>query len=186
MSEKKACEFRDRGIRLQPDCGAGAVSRRDVLLKVGAGLTAVGAAATAVPVLGFVASSFGRSQSAAEWVSLGSLEQFPVDETRLVVYQNPATRPWDGDTAHVPCWVRRIDEQTFQVFAVNCTHLGCPVRWFPGSRLFMCPCHGGAFYADGSHASGPPPRGLFEYQHRVEDGELKVLAGHLPTLAEPL
>jgi Rieske Fe-S protein len=82
--------------------------------------------------------------------------------------------------------VRRIDEERFQVFAINCTHLGCPVRWFPQSRLFMCPCHGGAFYEDGSHASGPPPRGLFEYRHKVEDGNLKVMGGYLATLAEPL
>src|SRR5206468_7045888 len=68
------------------------------------------------------------------------------------------TRPWDGATANIPCWVRRQNGETFQVFAINCTHLGCPVRWFEESHLFMCPCHGGAFYEDGSHASGPPPR----------------------------
>jgi Rieske Fe-S protein len=114
------------------------------------------------------------------------LDRFPEGETRLAVYRNPITKPWDGDTAEVPCWVRRIDSEKFQVFAINCTHLGCPVRWFQESRLFMCPCHGGAFYEDGSHASGPPPRGLFEYQHKIDSGELKVLGGHLPTLAEPL
>ena len=52
---------------------------------------------------------------------------------------------------------------TFQVFAINCAHLGCPVRWFPQSGLFMCPCHGGVYYQDGARASGPPERGLFEY-----------------------
>ncbi len=82
----------------------------------------------------------------------------------------------------MPCWVRRIAGEKFQVFAINCTHLGCPVRWFQQSRLFMCPCHGGVFYEDGSHASGPPPRGLFVYEHKVEDGELKILGGNLPTL----
>ena len=62
-----------------------------------------------------------------------------------------------------PCWVRNIDGNNFQVFAINCAHLGCPVRWFPQSRLFMCPCHGGVYYEDGARASGPPERGLFEY-----------------------
>jgi menaquinol-cytochrome c reductase iron-sulfur subunit len=162
------------------------MSRRGMLLKLGTGMTAAGAALMGIPILGFVFSSFARRQNTDAWVSLGTLEQFPANETRLVVYRNPVTTPWDGDTAHVPCWVRRIEDDKFQVFAVNCTHLGCPVRWFPESRLFMCPCHGGAFYEDGSHASGPPPRGLFEYQHKVEDGHLKVLGGHLPTLGEPL
>jgi menaquinol-cytochrome c reductase iron-sulfur subunit len=160
-------------------------SRRNLLLKVGAGLNGIAAALIGVPLLGYVLSSFTRT-SPDSWISLGPLERFPQGETRLAVYRNPVSKPWDGDTAEVPCWVRRIDSDKFQVFAINCTHLGCPVRWFQESRLFMCPCHGGAFYEDGAHASGPPPRGLFEYQNKVEGGELKVLGGHVPTLAQPL
>ena len=161
------------------------LSRRNLLLKLGAGLNGVAAILMGVPILGFVLSTFAR-RSPQSWISLGALDSFPEGETRLAVYKNPVVKPWDGDTAQAPCWVRRIDGEAFQVFAINCTHLGCPVRWFQESRLFMCPCHGGAFYEDGSHASGPPPRGLFEYQHKIEGGELKVLGGHLPTLAEPL
>ena len=161
------------------------VSRRNLLLKIGAGLNGLAGVLIGVPLLGYVLSSFTR-KSPNSWISLGPLDHFPQGETRLAVYRNPVSKPWDGDTAEVPCWVRRIEGESFQVFAINCTHLGCPVRWFQESRLFMCPCHGGAFYEDGSHASGPPPRGLFEYQHKVESGELKVLGGHLPTLAEPL
>jgi Rieske Fe-S protein len=77
--------------------------------------------------------------------------------------------------------VRRVDDTTFQVFATNCAHLGCPVRWFKQSGLFMCPCHGGAYYADGSRASGPPQRGLFEYPHRIDHGTLQISAGEMPT-----
>lgn len=167
------------------DC-ASRVSRRKAVLGVGVGLSGLGAALMGIPILGFLFSAFSRPKAAQSWISLGPLAQFPPEETRLAVYRNPSTRPWDGETAHVPCWVRRIDNEKFQVFAINCTHLGCPVRWFPESRLFMCPCHGGAFYEDGSHASGPPPRGLFQYQHKVEDGNLMVRGGYLPTLAEPL
>jgi len=161
------------------------MSRRKLLLKVGAGLNGIAAALIGVPLLGYVLSTFTRN-SPKSWISLGRLDRFPQGETRLAVYRNPASKPWDGDTAEVPCWVRRVDSEKCQVFAINCTHLGCPVRWFQESRLFMCPCHGGAFYEDGSHASGPPPRGLFEYQTKIDRGELKVLGGHLPTLAEPL
>ena len=46
------------------------------------------------------------------------------------------------------------------------------MRWFPQSALFLCPCHGGAYYADGSLAAGPPPRGLFEHRYKIEDGTL--------------
>jgi len=164
---------------------AKSVSRRNLLLKIGAGLNAIAGALVGVPLLGYALSSFTRT-SKTSWISLGPLNKFPEGETRLAVYRNPVSQAWDGDTAEIPCWVRRVDSESFQVFAINCTHLGCPVRWFQESRLFMCPCHGGAFYEDGSHASGPPPRGLYKYEHKVEGGELRVLGGHLPTLAEPL
>ena len=172
-------------LKFTQDAPAQPLSRRNLLLKVGAGLNGIAGVLIGVPLLGYVLSTFTR-KSANSWISLGPLDRFPEGETRMAVYRNPVSKPWDGDTAEVPCWVRRIESEKFQVFAINCTHLGCPVRWFQESRLFMCPCHGGVFYEDGSHASGPPPRGLFEYQHKVDGRELKVLGGHLPTLAEPL
>jgi menaquinol-cytochrome c reductase iron-sulfur subunit len=57
------------------------------------------------------------------------------------------------------------------------------VRWFPQSELFMCPCHGGVYYSDGSRAAGPPPRGLFEYPWKVQNGKLLIDGGQMPTLA---
>ena len=69
---------------------------------------------------------------------------------------------------------------------MNCAHLGCPVSWFPQSGLFMCPCHGGVYYANGDCASGPPPRGLFQCEWRVRDGRLEVEAPHYPTLQNTL
>jgi Rieske Fe-S protein len=153
---------------------------------VGAALNVVAATLLAIPVIGYVFSSFRRSVTSQSWIMLGALQNFPENQTRLATYRNPYTRPWDGKTADIPCWVRRVTGEKFQVFAINCTHLGCPVRWFEESHLFMCPCHGGAFYDDGSHASGPPPRGLYEYEYKIEQGQLWVRGGQLPTLSEPL
>jgi Rieske Fe-S protein len=50
----------------------------------------------------------------------------------------------------------------------------------------MCPCHGGAYYEDGSRAAGPPPRGLFEYDYKVDQGKLWVKGGEMPTLSNPV
>ena len=163
------------------------VSRRSMLMALGVGINAVAAALFAVPIIGYVFAPARRKEMSADlaWVSLGDLAQFPEGETRLATYRNPLVRPWDGDTANIPCWVRRISSEKFQVFAINCTHLGCPVRWFPQSSLFMCPCHGGAYYSDGARASGPPPRGLFEYDYKVDHGRLVIKAGQVPTLAQP-
>jgi menaquinol-cytochrome c reductase iron-sulfur subunit len=162
------------------------VSRRGFLFKLGIALNALAATLLAIPVVGYVFSSFRRKEPYDSWILLGSLNDFPENQTRLATYRNPFTRPWDGTTADIPCWVRRIAGEQLQVFAINCTHLGCPVRWFQESRLFMCPCHGGAFYEDGSHASGPPPRRLYEYEYKIDRGQLWVRGGQLPTLSEPL
>lgn len=159
-------------------------SRRDFLLKLGIGLNVVAGGMIGVPVIGYALSSFAKKPE-LEWIDLGLVDDFEEGKTRLALYDNPLRVDWDGATAEIPCWVRRIQGEEFTVFAINCTHLGCPVRWFEESRLFMCPCHGGAFYEDGSHASGPPPRGLYTYIHKVENNHLLIKGGILPTLANP-
>jgi menaquinol-cytochrome c reductase iron-sulfur subunit len=167
-----------------PGIRVGSPSRRDFLFKLGVGLNAIAAVMVGVPLIGFVLASFRKPPPT--WISLGPLSQFPENTTRMAVFTNPGARPEDGPTAHIPVWVRRQVQNDITVFAVNCTHLGCPVRWFEESKLFLCPCHGGAFYADGEHAAGPPPRALYKYEYKVENGELQIKGGYLPTIARPV
>ena len=157
------------------------LTRRGLLMKLGVLLNGVVGVALAVPFARYLFASATRASQALPWVPLGRINQFPEGETRLATFRNPIVMPTDGKTADTACWVRRVEGDQFQVFAVNCAHLGCPVRWFPQSGLFMCPCHGGAYYRDGSRASGPPERGLFEYPLKVENGVLTIQAGELPT-----
>ncbi len=159
------------------------LSRRALLMKLGIFLNSVVAVILAVPVVRYLLSPIarGRNNGYESWITLGNLDQFPSGETRLATYRNPVVTSWDGDTADIACWVRNVNGQSFQVFAINCAHLGCPVRWFPQSSLFMCPCHGGAYYQDGSRASGPPERGLFQYHYKIDDGKLLIQAGEMPT-----
>jgi menaquinol-cytochrome c reductase iron-sulfur subunit len=167
----------------EPHQPSSPMSRRG-LLKLGLALNALAGVLLGIPLVGFLASAARKKQmiETLAWIPLGEVDKFPEGQTRLATFRNPFTRPWDGATADIPCWVRRLEGENFQVFAINCTHLGCPVRWFPQSGLFMCPCHGGAYYADGARASGPPPRGLFRYQSRIENGKLLILGGMMPTL----
>jgi menaquinol-cytochrome c reductase iron-sulfur subunit len=160
-----------------------AITRRGFLAKLGLVFNGVVGVALAVPFLRYLASPITRERKPGydSWQILGALEKFPAGETRLATYRNPMVNAWDGETADIACWVRNIDGEKFQVFAINCAHLGCPVRWFPQSSLFMCPCHGGAYYQDGSRASGPPERGLFEYPYKIEGGKLLIHAGEMPT-----
>jgi quinol---cytochrome c reductase iron-sulfur subunit, bacillus type len=163
------------------------MSRRGLFVKLGILFNGLVATALAVPILRYVLASVarGRANAYLEWVSLGHVNEFPEGETRLATFRNPMVMPADGKTVDTACWVRRVEGEQFQVFAINCAHLGCPVRWFPQSGLFMCPCHGGAYYRDGSRASGPPERGLFEYPYKVKDGLITIQAGELPTPGSP-
>jgi len=159
------------------------VSRRWLLLKIGMIFNGIAGMFLAVPVIRYLLSPVKPDAAYKSWITLGNIGNFPVGETRLATFLNPFRRPWDGETAKVACYVRRMAYEQFQVFAVNCAHLGCPVRWFPQSQLFMCPCHGGAYYADGARASGPPERGLFSYDCKIENDLLKINAGQMPTLS---
>jgi menaquinol-cytochrome c reductase iron-sulfur subunit len=159
------------------------ITRRALLTKLAIFFNGLIALVLAVPIVRYLLSPIAREKKGAydAWVPLGSLAEFPSGQTRLATYRNPVVNPWDGDTADIACWVRNVDGQNFQVFAINCAHLGCPVRWFPQSGLFMCPCHGGVYYQDGSRASGPPERGLFEYHYKIDAGKLLIKAGEMPT-----
>lgn len=158
-------------------------SRRTLLFKLGILINTIVAVIVAVPVVGYLLSPLLKTDRYLSWISLGDIGDFPEGQTRLAGFRSPFGSAWDGATDETVCWVRRIQGNQFQVFAVDCAHLGCPVRWFPQSELFMCPCHGGVYYADGSRAAGPPPRGLFEYPWKVQGGKLMIQAGQLPTLS---
>jgi menaquinol-cytochrome c reductase iron-sulfur subunit len=160
-------------------------SRRAFLFKLSLLANGAVGAILAVPIIGYLLGpAVKKSSSYDSWIALGPISDFPENETRLVNFRNPITTSWDGQTGDIPCWVRRVSGSTFQVFAINCAHLGCPVRWFAQSKLFLCPCHGGAYYADGSRASGPPERGLFEYDHKIIANALMIKVGKMPTLAQ--
>ena len=162
---------------------SGRISRRKFLMNVGIALNAIVGIAIATPVVVYLLGPTLRRKEYRHWISLGDVNEFHPSETKLVVFRNPFKESWDGATDNVPAYVRCTGPGKFVVFAINCAHLGCPVRWFSESQLFMCPCHGGVYYADGSRASGPPERGLFTYDARVEDGKLMIDAGQMPTLS---
>jgi Rieske Fe-S protein len=164
-------------------------SRRSFFAWLTYALGAVAAVVLAVPLIGFFIGP-ARKRS-VKWITVGPVDRFPVGETLLVTFENPLQQPWDGVTANTGVYVRNLGKDSkqkdqFLVFAINCAHLGCPVSWFPQSGLFLCPCHGGVYYENGEHASGPPPRGLFQCVWEVDarEGQLKVQAPHFPTLQD--
>jgi Rieske Fe-S protein len=158
------------------------VTRRTFMMKVGLLLNGAVAIGLAVPIVRYILAPVRKNNDYRAWVDLGSVSDFRDGETTLVSFHNPFTNSRDGETQKTPAYVRRENQQ-FTVFAVNCAHLNCPVRWFSESQLFMCPCHGGVYYANGDRASGPPERGLFKYEYKTDNGKLLIKAGQIPTLS---
>ena len=156
------------------------MDRRRFLSRVTIALSAAIAGLVGLPIVGYlIAPLFEREPDT--YVPVGDLGRFPAGTTTLVQFDDPSPLLWAGQTAKTALWVRSLAVGSFQVFNVNCTHLGCPVDWRSEAKLFLCPCHGGVYYEDGTVAGGPPPRPLSEREWRVEGGKLTVKTQRLPT-----
>jgi Rieske Fe-S protein len=189
--------------------------RRRILQWCAIATGALASLALGIPIIGYLFGTLIK-RAPDEWVDLGPVSKFPQQQTMLVNFDLPAAQKWDGEAGQTSAYVRHFEppwpvsaQGGFVVFAINCAHLGCPVSWFPSSGLFLCPCHGGVYYEDGTVASGPPPRPLYQYdiqfvrvgtQRQVVPLEeyqrldetaraaliLQIKAGHVPTLQDPL
>ncbi len=153
------------------------LTRRRFLHRLSLVLSSLMAAILGLPSLAYL---LGLRRAPTEWRAVGKLEDFPMHATVSVTFMDPSPLPWAGVTARTAAWLRRTGPSEFVAFSINCTHLGCPVRWLPEADLFMCPCHGGVFYKDGRVASGPPPRPVSRYSVRVRTGTVEILASPLP------
>ena len=149
------------------------LQRRRFLSRVSVALSGVAGAVVGVPFVGFLVAPLLRRAPRA-WRAVGRVTDFTVGETVAVTFEDASPLPWSGITARTAAWLRRDNASGFTAFAVNCTHLGCPVRWVQSAELFLCPCHGGVFNRAGSVAAGPPPKPLTRYPVRVRDGQVEI------------
>ncbi|HVM33047.1 MAG TPA: ubiquinol-cytochrome c reductase iron-sulfur subunit [bacterium] len=149
------------------------LSRRAFLERVTFILGGIGTLAMSVPLVGYVLAPVFKND-VPKWRPVGKVGDFKVGETVAISFDNAAPLPWDGQTGKTGAWLRRNSETEFIAFALTCTHLGCPVRWMASAELFMCPCHGGVYYKDGSVAAGPPPKPLPRFETRINNGVVEV------------
>lgn len=155
------------------------VTRRRFFETLSVGLGGVCATMLGVPVVGFVIAPLFRKMKDS-WISVGKIDDFEIGKTVNVPFPDPSPLPWAGITAKGAAWLRRESRGQFTAFSVNCTHMGCPVRWLPDAELFMCPCHGGVYYRDGSVAAGPPPKPLVRFEVRVTNDRVEIKAAAIP------
>ena len=155
------------------------INRRNFLIKLSLALGGIAAAAVAIPVIGALLAPL-LQKSPQTWRTLGLPSDFKIGSTTLISFIDADPLPYAGITAKSAAWLRRVSENDYIAFSANCSHLGCPVRWEETTQLFMCPCHGGVYYKDGTVASGPPPKPLTQYQVRVYNGEVQLLTAPIP------
>ena len=153
--------------------------RRWFLARMSLALGGLAAAVVGIPIIGFLLSPLIR-RPPRSWRPVGAVEKFKVGDTVEVTFLDASPLPWAGVAAQTAAWLRRHSEEEFIAFSVDCTHLGCPVRWLPQADLFMCPCHGGVYYKDGKVAAGPPPKPLPRYPVRVNKGQVEILTSPVP------
>ena len=155
------------------------ISRRKFFIKLSLGFAGISAAVAAIPVVSALLAPL-LEHPAGQWRSVGKVSDFQLGSTTLVNFMDADPKPYAGVTAKTAAWVRRNEKNDFIAFAINCTHLGCPVRWEKNADLFMCPCHGGVYYSDGTVAAGPPPRPLTQYEVRVYNDNVQIKTAPIP------
>jgi len=149
------------------------VTRRKFLAQLSVALFGFGSLLLLVPMVGFVVAPLFKRRPEV-WRRVGTVDHFKIGSTTAVEFEDAAALPWSGVASKTAAWLRRMDQTTFIAFSINCTHLGCPVRWLEKAELFICPCHGGVYYKDGAVAAGPPPLPLPRYPVRLKNGNVEI------------
>jgi cytochrome b6-f complex iron-sulfur subunit len=137
------------------------VTRRTFLDSFALGLAAATAGTGAVLAGLFAAPPERRPEEGADEMEVGTV---PEIEAR-------GSRPFRF--GREPCVVVASGGRLFALSTV-CTHLGCLVRWDPGSRALQCPCHRAAFDLEGNVLEGPPPRPLRTFTVSVQGERVLV------------
>jgi menaquinol-cytochrome c reductase iron-sulfur subunit len=150
-----------------------------------------------VPALGFmIAPAFVGQET--DQVDLGPLANFP--EQQFVVAQFNSAKDEPPEVGRRAAFIRnnglKNETPSFTIISNRCAHVGCPTQpqGLPGKAKqiktpsgqvtltevasvsgFQCPCHGGAYDAEGNRVAGPPVRALDRYEFLIRNGNL-VLA----------
>jgi menaquinol-cytochrome c reductase iron-sulfur subunit len=118
----------------------------------------------------------GISSGPSEFQPVCAVETLPLGKWKLVSLRT-AQREWFNTvTQEHWVWVRREGDGpgAIRVLSPICPHNGCAVSWTGAPLVFLCPCHGGKFSAEGEYKSGPPRRSMDPLEFRVENGQLLV------------
>jgi menaquinol-cytochrome c reductase iron-sulfur subunit len=132
------------------------------------------ALALGLPALAYWLAPALRNNPTEAWVPLGPVEGLPPGEPTLFTFTRLRQVGWERAAAAYGIFVIPLPDGRYDVLSNVCTHLSCRVAWKAEAGHYICPCHDGHFARDGAIISGPQPRPLDRYEHRIEDGILVV------------
>ncbi len=145
-------------------------SRRRFVTMLGGGIAACAGAAYLLyePVVRWL------RQQQLPFRPIAAIDGLPVGEWKLIQFDR--TNPNTGAKVQEAVFVRKAADgpNALRVLSPRCPHKGCRVAWRADRKLFVCPCHGGTFDAEGKRKAGPPEAPLDEVDFRIEDGQVLV------------
>jgi succinate dehydrogenase / fumarate reductase iron-sulfur subunit len=106
------------------------------------------------------------------WIKVGAVPDVQPGTPVEVIYNR---QKWErGSLVAYPrrAYLVKNDSGALSAIDPTCTHLGCICYWDEAIRMFLCPCHGGAFNKEGNVTLGPPPKPLARLNVKVEGGIL--------------
>jgi menaquinol-cytochrome c reductase iron-sulfur subunit len=145
------------------------------------GFGAIAGVVLGIPIIGYVLTPLIKPAPEA-WRDVGAVTDFQPGHTVEVRYALPQTpvSGWSGSTQLQGAWLRCISQSQFVCYSMYCTHLGCPIHWIQTAGLFLCPCHGSAFYQNGNVAAGPAELPLVKLPVRIVRGRVQVHTSPVP------
>lgn len=142
------------------------MNRRNFLKIAGGGIAALASATLGKMV---VHKIFSRKRQ--QWIRAGAVSQFVPGKPEKATLQETAR----GGRNTFSAWVIKKNEHEIIAFDPLCTHIECEYEWKNEKKQFFCPCHDGWFDMEGNVLAGPPPRALYRYETKVENGTLYIL-----------
>lgn len=113
---------------------------------------------------------YPSSRGSTVWQFVSTLDQLAVGDSLPFLTASGAkivvARQGEGEST-----------DDFIALSSVCPHLGCAVHWESQNDRFFCPCHNGAFDAQGKPTEGPPAAAnqeLTRFPLKVEDGLLYI------------
>lgn len=126
-----------------------------------------------IPAIGFLISPGLEKRSTDVWVPLGPDEDLVEGKPKLYTFTRTQKIGWEATATSYGAYIIKKGSE-YDVFSNVCTHLSCRYTWREDLNHFFCPCHDGHYAKDGTVISGPPPRPLDRFEHRVEDGIISI------------